>query len=78
MGLVLSVTLAYVRLTGAREGCGEENGPLLYGKELKAVELQLVLYDFKGCILSEPDLACCEMWLLWVWRGLGRDKAGAT
>ena len=57
MGLVLSVTLECV---GLMKRCGPENEPFFYSKELKAVELQLVLYDFKDCILSEPDLTSCE------------------
>jgi hypothetical protein len=48
--------------------------PLFYGKELKAVELQLVLYDFKVCILSEPDLAGCERCLPGIWRRVGRGR----
>jgi hypothetical protein len=54
---------------GARKGCGLENEPLFYGKELKALELHLILYDFKVCILSEPDLARCG-----IWRRLGRGR----
>jgi hypothetical protein len=72
MGLVLSVTLAYVGLTIKR--CGLENEPLFYCKELKALELQLILYDFKVCVLSEPDLTGCEICLPGIWRRLGRGR----
>ena len=64
------------------KGCGLSNEPLFYGKELKALELQLILYDFKVCILSKPDLTGCEIWLPGIWRGLergrGRDKTGTA
>lgn len=65
---------------GARKGWEVENEPLFYGKELKAVELQLILYDFKVCILSEPDLARCERCLPGIWRRLrgGRDEASTA
>jgi hypothetical protein len=59
---------------GARRRCGLENEPLFYGKELEALELQLILYDIKVCILSEPDLASCEIWLPGIWRRLGRGR----
>ena len=52
------------------KGCGLTSEPLFYGKELKALELQLILYDFKVCILSKPDLTGCEIWLPGIWRGL--------
>lgn len=60
---------------GARKRCGLENEPLFYGKELKALELELILYDFKVCILSEPDLTGCERWLLGLW---GRQRGDKT
>jgi hypothetical protein len=63
---------------GAKKGRELENEPLFYGKELKALELQLILYDFKVCILSEPDLTGCEICLPGIWRRLGRDKASTT
>jgi hypothetical protein len=78
MGLVLSVTLAY---SWAYKKQGRaENEPLFYGKELKAVELQLILYDFKVCvdILSKPYLASCEIWLPGIWRRLGRGRMDKT
>ena len=63
---------------GAKKECGPDE-PLFYGKELKALELELILYDFKVCILSEPDLTGCERWvLLRIWWRLGRDKTSTA
>lgn len=59
---------------GARKGYELKNEPLFYGKELKAHELQLILYDFKVCILPEPDLTGGERRLLGLWRRQRGDE----
>ena len=75
MGRVLSVTLVHA-LTRCKERWGPENEPLFDGKELKPVELQLIVDNFKVCILSEPKLTGCERWfrVFW-WR---RNETGTT
>lgn len=45
---------------GQERGCGQENEPLLDCKELKPLELQLILDNFKIGILSEPELTSCD------------------
>jgi hypothetical protein len=45
---------------GVRKGCGQENEPLFDCKELKPLELQLILDNFKIGILSEPELTSCD------------------
>ena len=75
MGLDLSVTLVHVltRCTGRRR---QENEPLFDGKELKPVELQLILDYLKVCIFSKPELTGCDIWVWGIWRG--RHETGAT
>jgi len=72
IGLVLSVTLVHVGLlrTGKQD---MRYGPLFYGKQLKAFEFQLIVYDFKVGILAQPRLPDWHGRILEIWRALGRS-----
>ncbi len=77
IGLVLSVTLVHVGLlrTGKQE---MRYGPLFYGKQLKAFEFQLIVYDFKVGTLAQPRLPDWHGRILEIWRALGRSATRTT
>jgi hypothetical protein len=52
---------------------GGKNGPLFDGKQLKPVEFQLIVYDFKVCILAQPHLTDSHGRILKIWSGLRRN-----